>query len=140
MNRTQPRRTPHRRARRGAAAVELAGVLSILCFLSVATCDYGRACRVAVIVANSARNGALYASDATYAAQSGYASVEDAALADATDLSPTPTVSSTTGTDASGNKYAEVTVVYNFSTFVNYPGIPSSINLSRTVRMAILAQ
>jgi Flp pilus assembly protein TadG len=124
------------RGRRGAAAVELAAVLSLLCFLTVATCDYGRISRDALIVTNCARNGALYASDSTYAAQSGYTSIQAAALADA-NLSSTPTVSSTTGTDSSGNNYAEVTVSYTFNTLLNYPGIPSSVPITRTVRMAI---
>lgn len=129
-------RTQRPRDRRGAAAVELAGVLSLLCFLSVATCDYARVCRDALIVANCARNGALYASDSTYATASGYSSVTDAALADST-LSPAPTVTSTTGKDSSGNSYAEVTVSYTFSTLLNYPGIPTSVVVNRTVRMAI---
>jgi len=46
-------------------------------------------------------------------------------------------VSSTNGTDSSGNPYVEVTVVYPFTTISNYPGLPNPINLTRTVRMRV---
>jgi hypothetical protein len=90
-----------------------------------------------VTVANCARNGALYACDSAFASNSAYTSIQQAALADSGNLSPAPTVSSTTGTDTSGNNYVEVTVSYPFQGIINYPGIPSSFTISRTVRMAV---
>jgi hypothetical protein len=63
--------------------------------------------------------------------------LQAAALADATNLSPQPTVTSTNGTDGSGNPYIEVTVVYPFQTISNYPGLSNPINLTRTVRMRV---
>ena len=60
-----------------------------------------------------------------------------AATADAGSLSPTPTVSSSNYTDTYGNACVTVTVSYTFTTFVNYPGIPHTSTLSRSVSMPI---
>ena len=124
--------------RRGLASVELAAVLTTLAFICVATCDYARSVYAVVTVANCARNGALYASDTAFASKTSYTSIAQAAQADSGNLgSPGPTVSSTTGTDSSGNKYVEVTVSYPFQGTINYPGIPAAFTISRTVRAAI---
>jgi Flp pilus assembly protein TadG len=123
--------------RRGAAAVELALVLPLLGLLLLGAMDFARMFYHYSIVTNAARNGALYASDPLAAAESPYTSIQDAALADATDVSPAPTVSSTSGTDADGNPYTDVTVTYTFSTLINYPGIPNPVNLGRTVRVRV---
>jgi hypothetical protein len=123
--------------RRGVACAELAVVLSTLVMIGVATSDYARSIYATVTVANCARNGALYSCDSAFAAGTPYATLQDAALADASGLSPTPTVTSANGTDASGNSYVDVTVSYQFQTTVNYPTIPNSLTITRTVRMAI---
>ena len=131
-NRRKPRRP-------GAAAVELAILLPLLAFLLVLAIDFARIFYYCVSVTNCARNGALYACDPTGALNSPYSSVTQAALADAGNLSPTPTVTSNIVTDPSGN-YVEVTVTYPFQTLTNYPGIPSTTNVTRTVRMRMVAQ
>lgn len=138
VHRTTRRPRPRYGARRrGAATAELAVVLSTLVFICIATCDHARSVYDAVTVANCARNGALYACDSTFAASTPYTSIQQAALADAGNLSPTPTVSSTTGTDTGGNQYVLVTVSYAFQGTINYPGIPGSSTISRTVKMAV---
>jgi hypothetical protein len=119
------------------ASAELAVVLSTLVVICLGATDYARSIYAAVTVANCARNGALYACDSAFAANTPYTSVQQAALADANGLTSTPTVTSTTGTDAFGNNYVEVTVSYPFQMLVNYPGVPGSVTLTRTVRMAI---
>ena len=126
--------------RRGVASAELAVVLSTLVTICLATSDFARSVYAVVTIANCARNGAMYACDATFAAGTPYSSLSQAALADANGLTSTPTVSSTTGTDGSGNSYVEVSVSYPFQTTVNYPGIPNSITFVRTVRMAVAPQ
>ena len=126
------------RERRGSSAVELALVLPLLGLLFLITVDFARLYYHYSIVTNCARNGALYGSDPTAAPESPYSDVTAAALADAPDLSPQPTVSSTNGTDSSGNSYVEVMVVYPFTTISSYPGLPNPINLTRTVRMRVL--
>jgi hypothetical protein len=73
-------------------------------------------------------------------ASSPYSNVSQAALADASDLSPAPTVTSTSGTDASGSAYVEVTVSFDFQTLTNYPGVPATMTIARTVRVNQAAQ
>ena len=120
--------------RRGSAAVELALLLPLLGLLFVFTVDFARLYYHYCIVTNCARNGALYLSDPTAIPESPYADVTAAALADASDLSPQPTVTWGTGTD---NSYIQVTVVYPFTTITNYPGLSNPINLTRTVQMRV---
>jgi len=122
------------RRRCGASAVELALLLPMLCLLFVFAVDFARLYYHYSIVTNCARNGALYASDPTAALESPYADVTAAALADASNLSPQPTVTSTTSADGSS---VQVTVVYPFTILTNYPGISNRINLTRTVQMRI---
>lgn len=126
------------RRQHGASAVELALLLPILGLLFVFAVDFARLYYHYSIVTNCARNGALYASDPTAPLESPYGSVTAAALADASNLNPQPTVPPPIyGTDSSGNPYVQVTVVYPFSTISNYPGLPNPINLTRTVQMRI---
>jgi Flp pilus assembly protein TadG len=131
-----PRRAACRR-RRGAAAIEMALLAPPLCFLAVATVDFGRVFYAMSTISNCARNGAFYASDPLYSSTSPYASIQQAALADAGNLAPAPTVSSSTGTDSLGHAYTSVTVSYPFTTIMTYPGIPSSTTYSRTVQMRV---
>ena len=112
-------------------------VLPGLLFLTMATIDFSRVYYYSATVASCARNGALYACDGLAQADSPYTSVSQAALADASNLSPSPTVSSAVGVDSTGASYVEVTVTYTFQTIVNYPGIPSSSTVSRKVRMRV---
>src|SRR5262249_12177463 len=127
------RRSP---ARRGVAVVELAVLLPFLAFMFVVTVDWCRVFYYSVTVTNCARNGALYCSDPVAQASSPYANVNQAALADAPNLSPPPAVSTVWGSDAYG-PYVEVTVSYPFQTVANFPGIPPSTLLVRTVRMSV---
>ncbi len=126
-----------RRWHRGAAAIEMALLLPPLAFLAVATVDFGRVFYATSTISNCARNGAFYASDPLYSSTSPYASIQQAALADAGNLTPTPTVTTASGTDTMGNAYESVTVTYQFSTIFTYPGIPSSSTISRTVQMRV---
>ena len=128
------RRTARLPGRAGTATVELAILLPFLCFLFAVSVDFARVFYFAVTVQNCARNGAFYGcQDATHAADT--AGIQTAALADAGNLSPAPTVSSTTTTDADGNSCVQVTTTYTFQTITSYPGVPSSMTLTRTVQM-----
>ncbi len=124
--------------RRGAAVVELAILLPLLAFLFVISVDYARLFYFSVTVTNAARNGALWACDSTGAMQSPYKTLYDAAVADAGNLSPAPTVTSAYGTDSGGNNYVEVTVSWTFKTITQYPVVPSTVNLAKTIRMRII--
>jgi Flp pilus assembly protein TadG len=128
-------RNHHRSARRrGAAAVELAVLAPFLAFLFVIAIDWSRIFYYSLTVNNCARNGALYAADPYSTTMQPYSSITQAALADAPNLSPQPTVTSSSGSDASGN-YVECTVTYPFSTVSNFPGISRSTPVVRTVRV-----
>jgi Flp pilus assembly protein TadG len=129
-------RPAHVPARRAVAAVELAVLLPLLVFLFVIAIDFARAFYFALTITNCARNGAVYGSmDPTHAADT--TGIQQMALADASNLSPQPTVTSTTGTDTQGNPYVSVTVTWTFNTVATYPGVPSTLTLSRTVQMRV---
>ena len=113
-------------------------MLPFLAFLAVIAADFGRVFYYSQIVTNCARDGAVYASDATAAAQSPYSSLQQAALAAAANLSPQPTVTSANGTDSAGNPYVKVTVAWQFQTVTAFPGIPNAVNLNRTVQMRVV--
>jgi Flp pilus assembly protein TadG len=143
------------RARRAAAAVEFALLAPFLVFLFVIAVDWARVFYYSTAVKNCARNGALYMSLQQSAktttspyTDSGYVNlyvnaanpVTAAALADASDLKPTPTVTSATGSDSNGS-YVEVTVSYTFKSVTNFSvrnfEVPSSTNVTSTVRMYV---
>jgi Flp pilus assembly protein TadG len=130
------RRNPKSGGRRGASVVELAICLPLLVFLFVIAVDFARVYYVSITLANSARAGALYASDPTTMDESPYASVSEAALADATNLTPAPAISHIQGTDSSGRAFVEVRASYTFTTISQFPGVPNSLQLTRRVRMA----
>jgi Flp pilus assembly protein TadG len=103
----------------------------LLMFLFVVMVDFARVFYYSLALANCARNGALYQCDEVGQARSTYSSLTDAALADAGNITPAPTVSVTVNTSTE----VEVTATYNFRTLVPYPGVPSTIALTRKVRM-----
>jgi Flp pilus assembly protein TadG len=128
----------HTAVRRAVAAVELAILLPFLMLVFVVGIDFARVFYSCVTLTNCARNGALYGStDPIHAADT--ASIQAAALVDASNLSPAPTVTSTTGTDADGHPCVQVTVSWTFQLLTNYLGIPSSYKVSRTVQMRVAA-
>lgn len=136
-HRQQP--TCAKRKRRGAAVVELAVLLPLLVFLFVITVDFARIYYFSLTLQNCARAGALYASDPFVADESPFASTQAAALSDATNLTPQPTITQTNGTDASGRSYVEVQAAYTFKSIAKFPGVPIQTNLSRKVRMYVAA-
>jgi Flp pilus assembly protein TadG len=117
------------------AVVELAVLLPLLVFLFIVTVDFARVYYFSLTLQNCARAGALYASDPYVADESPFASVEEAALSDATNLSPAPTITQTSGSDASGRSYVEVTAAHSFKSITGYLGIPKILNITRSVRM-----
>jgi Flp pilus assembly protein TadG len=141
--------------RKGAQVVEFALLLPFLAFMFVIAVDWARIFYYSIAVTNCARNGALYLSQqqsakttSTPYTDSGYVNlyvnaaspVTAAALADAPDLTPTPTVTSTSGGDSYG-LYVEVTVSYPFQTVTKFSVgnflVPSSANVTSTVRMYV---
>src|SRR4051794_26777014 len=97
-------RVATRRRRRGTASGELALLLPVLAFILVAAVDFARVFRAYTVVTWCARDGAVYGSGSS-TKSTDTTGIQTAALADASDLSPQPTVTSTTGTgtDTDGN-------------------------------------
>ncbi len=130
---------PNRRRRRlrwGVAAVELAILLPLLCFLFVIAVDFARVFYFSMTVANCARNGAIYGSQDPLSSRD-TTGIDTAARRDASNLdSRLVNVSSATDNAANPN-YVDVTVTYPFTTITRYPGVPSQMTLSRTVRMLV---
>jgi hypothetical protein len=132
-----------RPARRGVAATELAFLLPLLAFLFAVGIDWSRIFYYAVTIENCARNGAMYASDSFSGVISPYPDVTTAALADAPNITPTPTVTSTTGVyngATNSYNYVDCTVTYQFTTVSQIPGLPTTTTLSRTVRCFVAPQ
>src|SRR5271166_2637104 len=78
-----PNRSSNRGGRRrGGAAAELALLAPLLVFIFIVAIDFCRLFFAYTIITNAARNGALWASDPG-PTQSPYATVQEAALADA---------------------------------------------------------
>jgi Flp pilus assembly protein TadG len=126
--------SPHRsrRARRAAAAVEMAIVVPFLAFMFLVAVDFCRIFYYTQAVTTGARNGALYLSDPNGPNQSRYATLQDAVQADAdSSYASQLSVSSTSGTDAVG-PYTIITVNYTFNSLTRYPGIPATFAVSRS--------
>jgi Flp pilus assembly protein TadG len=122
--------------RPAAVAVELAVLLPLIMFLAAIGVDYARVFSRTAVMETAARNGCVYAcQDVTKAADT--AGIQAVALKDLTDVSPTPTVSSSTAANADGFVYVTVTVSMTFTTITDFPGVPSSTALTRSVTMRI---
>ena len=122
--------------RRGAVAVELAILLPLLMFMAVIGVDYARVFSRTLILETASRNACLYAcQDSDKAADT--TGIQTVALYDLTDVSPTPTVASSTYTGSDGFQYVRVTVSMTFTTVTNFPGVPYQSTLSRTTDMRI---
>jgi len=140
MTRAQLRRMTRDDARRGAAALEVAILLSALCVPCLMTINLAREFHTAALIDNCARNGALAWADPRIARKleclnpdTGAVDVEKAALIGAEALDPPPVVTWVTEKNAASGDYIEVTVDYQFDPAVTIPGVPS---LSRVVRQA----
>ena len=122
--------------RSGLAAVELALLAPLLCFLFVITIDYARIFHHSLTVTNCARNGAVFGclKPANALDKTG---IEAAAKKDAGTLNPElMTVTATPNNDTSPTSLS-VTVTYPFSTITSYVGIPSSVTVSKTSKVNV---
>ena len=129
-----------KRSSRGQSLAEFAIVLPLLLIIGLGTVDFGRVFFAYISVTNAARNGAQYAaSDPEHLDD--LTGIQNAALADTGELldrsSTNPNVTLATGNDSQGYPYAEVQVSYTFSTLFPWPGLPTSMNVERTVRAMV---
>ena len=144
-----PARNRVRRVESGVAAVEMALMTPILLLVLLGTIDFGRNMYSALAVSQAAGAGAAYGAQSN-GTTSDYSGMEAAATAAGRDLgsgiSATATryckcpgnivVDCITGNCASGygapQVYVQVVATATFQTLFTYPGIPSTIPISRT--------
>jgi Flp pilus assembly protein TadG len=141
---------------KGAAVAELAFFLPMALVLLLGAIDFGRAFYELTAVANAATTGAKYgAHDAAHAGDingmmsaarddlknSVNASEVDVAAERYCKCGTGAEINCTTGTCAGGigerRTYVRVRVDKPFATLFPYPGVPSSVNLSREAQMRV---
>lgn len=132
---------PVRRRHAGQGIVELALLTPVLLLILLVAVDFGRAYSASIEVTNAAREGAAFGSRSSENANDETA-IEDAVLADTPSIYgeaiSRDDIDTSTPTDSYGYEQVVVTVEYEFRTLVDYPGIPSSIPISRTVTMRVI--
>lgn len=135
------RPAPRRRRLKGQGIVELALLTPVLLLILLVAVDFGRAYSASIEVTSAAREGAAFGSRSSENANNETA-IEDAVLADTPSIYgvaiPRIDIITGTPTDSYGYEQVVVTVNYEFQTLVDYPGIPSSIDISRTVTMRVI--
>jgi Flp pilus assembly protein TadG len=151
------------RRSRGSALVEAALLMPLLFLMLCGTMDFGRIFYTGMAIAGAARAGVQFASF-TPGYTGNFGGIEQAAKDDAANqglaaasisvtartfcqcvgnTSTTLTYNEcrittcTVGADDKPPSYSEVTVAYTFTTLLNWPGIPSTSNISRTARMRV---
>jgi Flp pilus assembly protein TadG len=126
--------------RDGAAAVELATLLPILIFCSMAVVDFARVVYVEVTLQSCARNGAMYEfySATGMSIPSGWTSLSAAASADA--LAGMTVSATATSPGLASNNHVTVTATTTFklislAAFGHLPALPGSMTLSQTATL-----
>jgi Flp pilus assembly protein TadG len=130
-------RTAIQVTRPGAAVVELAILLPLLVFLFLVAVDFCRVFYFAQTLQNCAYSGALYASSTVGRplTQTAEAAAKQAAVSEGTSLKPPLADTQVSYTPADSQGDITVTVTYTFYTITNFPGLPSSVTLTRFAKM-----
>jgi Flp pilus assembly protein TadG len=123
--------------RKGAAAVELAMALPLLVLFFAIMVDFARVFYYQEILSNCARNGAVFATDASIQQKSGFDELEQVALAAAGPLTGEVTVESNTVAETQDQVFVDVTASYTYVPILRIPGLVEDTHLSRTVRMRV---
>jgi Flp pilus assembly protein TadG len=134
----------------GASFVELAFVLPLFLFMLIPVVDVGRAFYAAIEVASAAHSGAMYgvenSSDTAgmvLAAKSGASNLSNvsATAAYGCECSDgTSAISSCTSIPSCTYNYVtyvDVTVTSPYKPVLGYPGLPSSMNITRELRLRV---
>jgi len=157
-------RWPNRHSQGGQALVELAFILPVVLLLLIGVIELGRFAYISILVGNAARAGALYGAQGFTKAIANSPGITAAARNDfaSNGLDPTaltvdsfPTcgcdIGGTIATDTAANcdptvppacagnwtVTIHVTAHNTFSGLFNYPGVPSSLTLSRDASMRV---
>ena len=128
--------------RRGLAALEFAIVLPILLTILLGATDFGRFSHSRIAIVNAARCGAAYASLNPYdstnqtAWKAGVKKAVTDELSESAAFDPAKLVVATAVTaDSGGLRRISVKASYPFETLVNWPLLPSTLDLQETVVM-----
>ena len=126
--------------RRGGAAVELAGILPILVFCTMASVDFARVAYVQVTLQNCARNGALYEFylGAGFPMPTTWTTRSAAVSADAPSWLTVTSTASTPGSATNNTVTVTATATYNLIALGALKGMssmPGSMTLSQTAKM-----
>lgn len=139
--------------RRGSAAVESAVLLPLLTLLALGATDFARFSFAYISVATAARNGAAYGSRSISNAldKAGIATAacdEMSSVRGSTNSNPSVISKRIREGDADSNdaadylgpddSYIRVTTQFQFDTILRYPGLASTVTISRTVRMRVM--
>ncbi len=144
------KRIGRRKSDAGTAALELGLVLPVMAILVVGAADFARLFYTAIEVANAARAGVQYGVQSN-GATGNSAGMQKAAADDAKQVSgmtvtaarrcqcadgaPADCLIGDCGSYGAPQIYVTVTAQKNFDTVIPYPGIPPSINLTKTAIM-----
>ena len=126
----------NRKTRRGVAATELAMMLLFLPFLALITVDFARIIYYSITITNCASIGAIYGSSSPTAAND-TDGIKTTAQKDASNLDSSKLTVTSSTDSATTPTTVTVTVTYPFTTITNFPGVPSSTTLTRTVKMNV---
>ena len=138
------------RGSEGASFVELAVVLPVFLLIVVPAVDIGRALYVSIEVASAAQAGAAYGIQ-NPTDVSGMQSASASGTSNISGVSATATYGCecSDGTSASAScataptckynyvNYVDVVATAPYSTTFSYPGLPSSMNISREIRLRV---
>lgn len=120
--------------------MELAALLPVLIVVLLGIAEFSRLWYAYITVDNAARVGAQYGAQSAEAAHD-VAGIEAAVreeVATLFDVTPSnPSVYVLSGTDPYGYGFVSVTVTYFFHPLLPVPGIPSSLNLTKTSVMRV---
>ncbi len=141
------------RCESGTSVIEFALTAPVLIFMVIGLIEMGRYETMAIMCTHAARAGVQYGGQTTFTAADA-AGMTSAAEKDASSLTnwhvyPSyfcenngALVSCPTGGVPNSNSvyYVQVRVTGSFNSWLNYPGIPSSVALSETATMRVLRQ
>ena len=147
-----PRSRDGRPTDTGAAVVEMAVILPLLLLMALGVGDFGRVMYTGITLSHAARAGAAFGAQSTGHAGD-VAGIRQAADEEAQNIAPIVVTSqrvcectggaavSCTLASCGGygalRAFVEVTTTRTFSTLVPFPGIPSSVPLSRTAKLRL---
>jgi Flp pilus assembly protein TadG len=126
----------------GVAAAELAILLPFLLFVLALTVDFCRVYYHAQVVQACAEVGAMYASETVKRNPDTTSSDSDAAIQAAVEEGATlqPPLTANNVSVTVTNNLASVTITYQLNTITSVPGIPSTLTVTRTVKMPVAPQ